>query len=231
MPVRLSESRLSSTCSRIKITVPLEKGERARKLCSAKRRGKGVPAAFPSYPFRTSSIPSLPISPHPYPSLRILTHPVKPSPSLPKNPFQSVPVRLIRVNSPKTLLQKSLRALLLCGLKSSPTPLQKKTPLRPPRSLREPPSKKITVPLDKGERARKLCSAKRRGKGVLPVVSLPHFFHPILTHLFPSLPILLNRIPVSSSQKQESACSATASATSNPLRVGRQTFAGTPRSR
>ena len=38
MPVRLSEPRR-------KITVPLDKGERARKLCSAKRRGKGVAAA------------------------------------------------------------------------------------------------------------------------------------------------------------------------------------------
>ena len=54
MPVRLSEFRLSHSACELEpaalhgdeITVPLDKGERARKLCSAKRSGKGVLSAL-----------------------------------------------------------------------------------------------------------------------------------------------------------------------------------------
>ena len=48
-----------------------------------------------------------------------------------------------------------------------PTPIRHACKaVRVPASLASP-ANQITVPLDKGERARKLCFAKRRGKGVL----------------------------------------------------------------
>ena len=97
-----------------KKTVPLEKGERARKLCSAKRSGKGVPAAVSSK---------------------------KSSCTLPR-----------------------LKALQSTARGNAPCSLQRNSDMAV--SLSES-CRKITVPLDKGERARKLCSAKRSGKGVL----------------------------------------------------------------
>ena len=64
MAVRLSEPRLPVPRPRNKKTVPLDKGERARKLCFAKRRGKGVlPRRIPSA-IPPSDLLNLPVNPN-----------------------------------------------------------------------------------------------------------------------------------------------------------------------
>ena len=176
---------------------------RVKKKLSPLIRGSG-PAlcagreSFPPYPFRTSSIPSLPIS---LPSLPILLNRLL----SPKKKSVSIrSLRSIRVNSSGKSSSKNLRELcFFAGL--NPAGTQSPSPdLRPasfPKNLLLLPKKisfaasalfarasfkKITVPLDKGERARAL-----RGKGVFAAVSFPHLFlsHPSLSfpnHPYPS---------------------------------------------
>ena len=151
MPVRLSESRLPALRPRIKmklsplkpprekITVPLDKGERARAL-----RGKGVFAAV-SFPHFFLSHPSLPV----LLNRILLPKKIRSYPSRPFNPCEF----------PKKSFSKNL--CVLCFFASlnpagtqSPSPDLRtasfpkknlpfpKSPSRPPRSLREPPSKK-----------------------------------------------------------------------------------------
>ena len=91
MPVRLSEPRLPVHLPPIRISSEL----------------------LPSLPFLNLPSPSLSIS------LSILTHPVNPIPPPQKKSVLIRSFRLIRVNSPqKNSPPESLRALLLCGLKS-----------------------------------------------------------------------------------------------------------------
>ena len=108
----------------IKITVPLDKGERARKLCSAKRSGKGVPEKIPAS-------------------------------SAGCRPAKSK----ARGNAPCFGTHKKDMTVRLSEFRLSYFACEPE-----PAALH---GTKITVPLEKGERARKLCSAKRSGKGVL----------------------------------------------------------------
>ena len=152
-----------------KITVPLDKGERARKLCPAKRRGKGVPAA----PQKKS--PAMFFGRRPPSNQRRATPYV---PAITPNSLSEglrEPSAGHRPASPPKKILTLFQGCKPCGLQHGATPREPSNPhrhackaVRVPASLASPANQnnRTTVPLDKGERARKLCSAKRSGKGV-----------------------------------------------------------------
>ena len=152
MPVRLSEPSRNKT-------VPLDKGERAR-ACAGRESLKN-----PMHCSLAEGLPQISVGQRPTSrgSKQTLSEGLH-EPSAGQRPASRVPAALLSSfpKNPSRTVPR-LKALQITARGVAPCSHATRTDM--PVRLSEP-RRKITVPLDKGERARKLCTAKRRGKGV-----------------------------------------------------------------